>query len=119
MTALSPIDVVQLKLSQDLDQRVIAELSTSNTDGIWTFLVGRPTSADGEDIEYSKTQYADDWAEGYFDDVFVALVKSVKSVSGVNDTLYTLVAYDLGSTDASFVDWPELYGVSADLVMLR
>lgn len=76
----------------------------------WIFLTGLPLNKDGSRIDYSKTRFADDLRQGFFDDNFLALVKS--SDNGSN---WSLTAFSLGATDAPFVDWPDSYGAPSGL----
>ncbi len=92
------------KLSQALGQEVQLVIKKRNEFENWLFLVGYPVNPDGSRIDYTQTPYADDWSEGYFDDVFFGLFQFDPSIAQ-----YRLKELEFGATDAPFIDWQEKY----------
>lgn len=111
--ASTPEAAVRRAVAQSLGMAVSLAVDTSNLHGDWAFLAGRPLTPEGSPIDYSKTPYAKDVAEGYFDDNFVALVR--RTDAGVGG--WEIVELSIGATDAPFVDWPDKHGLPRALVM--
>lgn len=109
----TPQAAIEDAIAGELGMPVSLEVETFRQDGDWAFVAGRPLSADRTPIDYSATPYAQDLAEGYFDDNFVALVRRAANA----DTGWSLIELSVGATDAPFVDWPERHGLPRALVM--
>jgi hypothetical protein len=110
--ASTPEAAVQRAVSQSLEVAVSLAIDTLNLHGDWAFLAGRPLTPEGSPIDYSKTPYAKDVAEGFFDDNFVALVR--RTHAGVGG--WEVVELSVGATDAPFVDWPDRHGLPRVLI---
>lgn len=102
---------VQEAIAVKLGMPVMLDVQMARPHEDWMFLAGRPLSADGRPIDYTRTPYAQDLAEGFFDDNFSALVRRrVQSGGG-----WDVVELSLGATDAPFIDWFERHGLPLDL----
>lgn len=108
----SPASLIEAAISEQLSQAVSLEIRDRRQIDNWLFISGAPRTINGEEIDYSQTAFAEDIAEGYFDDNFLALLKTDNVNSASSWTLLTL---SLGATDAPFAGWPELFGAPVEL----
>ena len=98
------LEVVQKAVESELQQPVFVEVDKLHKDDQWAFVTAVSLTADRQPIDYSKTRYAADVADGVFDDWLCALLEN-------RDGYWELVALEIGATDVPFVDWPDRYGV--------
>lgn len=98
---------IESRLTALLERPVDLEIKYQKTYKQWTFWAGHPLNPDGSHIDIENTPFSADYAEGYFDDVFMAL-----SQSTTNSGADKLVHFDYGATDAPFVSWAEQYNLS-------
>ena len=108
----TPESAIQEAIAEELGMPVALRVETYNHQGDWAFVTGQPLTLDREPIDYTKTPYAKDLAEGYFDDNFVALVRSEKAEGGG----WVVVELSIGATDAPFVDWTERHRLPGALI---
>ena len=109
--AATPRLAVQEAIASRLGMPVMLDVQLARRHQDWMFLAGRPLSADGRPIDYTRTPYAQDLAEGVFDDNFSALVRR----HGQDGRGWQVVELSLGATDAPFIDWLERHGLPLDL----
>ena len=113
--APTPQQAVQQAVASRLGIAVMLEVETARSHQDWVFLAGRPLTHDGRPIDYTRTSFAQDVAEGVFDDSFSALVRREARADGE----WVVVELSLGATDAPFVGWFERYGLPLDLASRR
>ena len=103
------VEVVRRAAAERLGQPVTIEVDELRSDGRWTFLTGVPRTPAGDPLDYATTPYAQDVADGLFDDWLCALLE--REGGG-----WSLVALEIGATDAPFADWPRRHGVPPALI---
>lgn len=103
------VEIVRRAVAERLGQPVTVEVDELRSDGRWTFLTGVPRTPAGDPLDYAATPYAQDVADGLFDDWLCALL--ARAADG-----WSLVALEIGATDAPFADWPERHGVPPELI---
>ena len=109
--APTPRLAVQEAIAAKLGMPEMLDVEMARPHEDWMFLAGRPLTAEGRPIDYTRTPYAQDLAEGFFDDNFSALVRRRVQAAGGWD----VVELSLGATDAPFIDWFERHGLPLDL----
>ncbi|MCP5238198.1 MAG: hypothetical protein H6945_20920 [Zoogloeaceae bacterium] len=107
----SPYAAVRSAIAGELGMPVSLRVEQERRYGAWAYLSGRPLTADGAPIDYSATPFAEDMAEGFLDDNFVALLH-FDAIRG-----WSITELALGATDAPFVDWPARHGVPRQLIL--
>ena len=107
----TPEEAIVSAVKDELGMSVTLKIETQRQDDQWAFLSGLPLTNEGGRIDYSRTRYADDIKEGYFDDGFVGLAQFDKNNKG-----WSLITLSLGATDAPFVSWPEQFGVPKKII---
>ena len=107
----SPYEAVRSAVAGQLGMPVSLRVEQARRDGSWAYLSGRPLTADGASIDYSATPFAEDMAEGFLDDNFIALLHFDASRG------WSIIELALGATDAPFVDWPARHGVPRQLIL--
>lgn len=108
----TPRLAVIMGISEYLKMPITLQLETANTYQNWAYLSGVPLTLEGSTIDYRLTPLAKDFAEGFVDDNFAALVRY--AADGSNG--WKLVELSVGATDAPFVGWLEQYGLPASLI---
>jgi hypothetical protein len=109
-TQASMLEVLRLGVESELEQPVSIAVDVLRTGERWGFVTAVARSPEGRPIDYSRTRFAEDVADGVFDDWFCALLR-------IDGAQWSLVALEIGATDVPFVDWPERYGVPTALVL--
>ncbi len=112
---VTPVLAAIKVISEYLQMPVTLQLETFNTHQDWVYLSGLPLTLEGRPIDYRFTPLAEDFAEGFIDDNFVALVRYAADGSAG----WQVVELSIGTTDAPFVDWLERYGLPAELALSR
>ena len=97
-------------VSVELTQAVRLEVEELRYDDGWAFVSAVARTASGAPIDYSRTKFAQDVEDGYFDDWLCALLS--RDSDG-----WRVVALEIGVTDAPFVDWPDRYGAPPEIVL--
>ncbi|MBX2883565.1 MAG: hypothetical protein KTR32_26660 [Granulosicoccus sp.] len=99
-------------LAEQLLQPVGVIIDYSQRYQHWNYLVGYPVNLDGSRIDISTTRFSVDQAEGYFDDIFVALFdqSDTKPPGG------EMIQFSYGATDAPFIGWVEQYNLPGCLI---
>lgn len=74
----------------------------------WAFGNVRVQRPGGQPIDWRKTKFAEDDAEGMFDPAgHLFLMRSERGV-------WTMVEYAIGPTDVAWIDWSERYGLPTE-----
>ena len=102
---------VQQAIASRLGMPVMLDVQMARAYEDWMFLAGRPLTEGGRPIDYTRTPFAQDVAEGVFDDNFSALVR--RDAQGGRG--WQVVELSLGATDAPFIGWFERYSLPLDL----
>lgn len=96
------LDALRLPVERDLKQKVVFVADNFNVLGNWAFIGGRPQAADGGEIDYSRTQYAEALDSGAFDNNLFALLKKTAGK-------WKVTTYAIGCTDVCYADWWRRY----------
>lgn len=105
------LDTVRVKVEQDVQSKVLFKVETLRTEGNWAFLSVVPVTPSLTEIDYTKTKFAQQFAQGMFDNIVLALLH--KKDGG----RWQIIEYSIGATDATFVDWPLKYGIPKEILM--
>jgi len=97
------------QLTRSLGRPANYEITHRKSQGVWTFLCGRPLEIDGSPFDYKTSKLSDIYAEGLGDDSFCALLKSE------NDQ-QKIMEFDIGSNDMPALEWIETYGIPAEIL---
>lgn len=99
--ALTP--AIEKDLAQDVTLGVeIAR--TMGADGVqWGWVSGRAEAPDGGAVDIEKTHYAEQAKEGLFDG------PNVNALLQRKGDAWTVVAFDVGSTDVAWAAWPQKF----------
>ena len=105
LTALTPV------IETDFGQTVNFRVEIVRTQGPWGWVAGAPLSATGGAIDFSKTKYAEQSKEGMLDGggYIHALLQQDANV-------WTVKAFDVGSTDVAWTEWPKTYGAPPEVM---
>lgn len=101
---LTPLERMSEELTMELGIPVVVTVQQHQVYNEWHYYVGYPVHKEGSRIDINLTRYKNDYQEGYFDDVFMALFR-------VEDDQQKLVRHSYGATDAPFVGWAETYNL--------
>ncbi len=96
------LNALRVPVERDLGQKVTFVTKHLNVLGTWAFVGSDPLNANGGEINYGKTKYAEQVADGAFDgNVFAILRKR----SGK----WRITKYQIGCTDVCYSDWWRTY----------
>ena len=102
------MDVLRVPVEADLRQKVIFKVQHLRIVGAWAFARVVPIRPDGSDIDYTRTKYRDDLAEGAFDGEGEALLRN-------NGGGWRLLEWRFGASDTEVDIWLEKYSAPAAL----
>jgi hypothetical protein len=105
--ALTPV------LAENIERPISLSVQTSTMDGDWGWIVAQPWTADGTQIDWSQTPYAERAREGVLDGngVTYALLKR-------EDGQWRVVEFAVGPTDVPWIEWAERHGAPASLMVM-
>ena len=106
------VDLARLEVTRveaEIGQPVRFRVHTLRTDGRWAFVSALPLTKEHGRIDYATTKFAADVEEGLFDDGLRALLEK-------RGDRWTITAFEIGATDAGFVDWPDRHGAPVGLL---
>ena len=106
------LDALRVPVRKELRQPVIFKISYLAVEKGWAFTYGQPLRANGKHIDYKITPYAKALADGFFDDNFSALLR-------YRSRAWTVVRYDIGATDVSWLGWEKKYAAPRGLFPLH
>ncbi len=91
-------DALRVPVGKRLKQEVIFKIDHLLVQNAWAFLMGMPRRADGGQIDYRNTIYAEAQKAGAFDDGVMALLHRVRGQ-------WRVVQYVIGATDVAYIGW--------------
>lgn len=98
------MDAARVPVVPAIGQRVIFVVDVLNSDGHWAFLQGTPVNPDGTPLQWSKTNFARDWAADVMSDVVMVLMRN-------EGGKWHAVDWAIGPTDVAWYDWITSYGL--------
>lgn len=103
--ALTPV------LAENLERPISLSLQTSAINGDWGWIVAQPWTADGTQIDWSQTPYAERARDGVLDGngTTYALLRR-------ENGQWRVVEYAVGPTDVVWLEWADRHGAPADLM---
>ncbi len=97
------LDTLRPRVERDLGQPVKFVISTLNVDGGWAYVSATPVrAADGAAIDWRRTRFAREIANGVMSDMVDALLRDEGGRWGI-------VEYALGPSDVVWVEWIKKY----------
>lgn len=102
------MDAMRPTCERDLRQPVIFKVTLLKVAGDWAAARVMPIKPNGNEIDFSKTHYRDDYADGSFDSVGEALLRR-------RGGEWSLVKWRFGGTDTELSLWLEEFGLPASL----
>lgn len=106
------MDAARLPIGNEVGQHVIFIVQTLNTDGTWAYLQARPVQPNGQPIDWSRTRFAQDFAQGFMSDI--AMVLMLNRGNG-----WQVVDYVMGPTDVAWYSWLDPYGLPEAFFLSR
>lgn len=94
------MDVLRRPCEEDLGRKVIFRVQHLKVAGDWAFARVVPLQPDGKEIDYSRTKYREDAAEGIFDGEGEALLRRASGI-------WKLLEWRFGATDTEIDLWLE------------
>lgn len=88
-------------------------VETLNSDGTWTFLLGKFLAPDGTPFDFTGTPFAERAAQGHMSRAYAALFKAVDGPAR-----WARMDSVLGSTGVAWLGWIDQYSVSPELLGL-
>jgi hypothetical protein len=102
------LDALRPAVENSLKQKVVFKVDRLRVMDGFAFLQAQPLQPNEKPIDYSKTEYAEAYANGAFDDRVDALLRW-------NGERWRTVKWVLGATDVAWENWPDETGAPADL----
>jgi hypothetical protein len=102
------MDVLRPAGERDVEQQVIFRVQHLRVIGEWALARVVPLRPDGSEIDYSKTKYREELAEGAFDGEGEALLRR-------QGEAWKLLEWRFGASDTEVPIWFEKYGVPSAL----
>ncbi len=102
------MDVLRVPVEADLRQKVVFKVQHLKIVGPWALARVVPLRPDGGEIDYSRTKYRDDLAEGAFDGEGEALLRN-------DGGGWRLLEWRFGASDTEVDIWLEKYRAPAAL----
>lgn len=107
------LDALNPVLSADLGQPVSFTIDTVRVENDWAWLVVQPQAAGGGAVDWARTRYATQAAEGVLDGggTTYALLKRENGA-------WRVLEFVVGPTDVAYATWPDRHGAPAGLMGL-
>ena len=102
------LETIRVPVAKELKQPVKFRVNRMSVSGNWAFIAGEPLNTKLEHPDYSYTIYAEDVADGLFDNNIFALLKK-------NSGKWRIVKYLIGCTDVCYLDWYRLYKAPVEI----
>lgn len=104
------LETLRTAIAKDLEQPVRFVVRDMRTQQGWAFVSVQPQTPAGAPIDFAKTRYAEQQAEGMLDgDTVTALLRETKGK-------WSVVTFVIGPTDVAWADWSERFGAPAALI---
>lgn len=104
------LETLRTAIAKDLEQPVRFVVREMRRQQGWAFVSVRPQTPAGAPIDFARTRYAEQQAEGMLDgDTVTALLRE-------NKGRWSVVTFVIGPTDVAWADWPERFGAPAGLI---
>lgn len=103
------MDVLRGLCEKDLGRKVIFRVQHLRVSGDWAFARVEPIRPDGKEIDYSRTKYREEAAEGFFDAEAEALLRR-------EEGKWKLLEWRFGATDTELELGLEKYRMPRALV---
>ncbi len=103
------MDMLRVPCEQDLGREVIFKVQHLRVAGEWAFARVVPIQPNGKEIDYSRTKYREELAEGAFDAEAEALLRR-------EGGRWKLLEWRFGATDTEVDIWLEKYRMPKSLV---
>lgn len=105
------LETLRTAIARDLEQPVRFVVREMRTQQGWAFVSVRPQTPAGAPIDFARTRYAEQQAEGMLDgDTVTALLREIRGK-------WSVVTFVIGPTDVAWADWPERFGAPAGLIL--
>jgi hypothetical protein len=106
------MDAARVPIVPAIGQRVIFVVDVLNSDGHWAYLQATPVNPDGTRLNWSRTNFARDWAADVMSDVVMVLMRNQSGQ-------WHAVDWVVGPTDVAWYDWVTRYGLPERLFWNR
>ena len=93
------LDGLRPSIEKDLKQKVIFKVDEIRVYQGWAFLHVHPLQPNGKPIDFKKTKYAEDLAEGMFDG------DSTYAILRQSGNKWVVKAFSIGPTDVVWIGW--------------
>ncbi|MCB6176705.1 hypothetical protein LHP98_01005 [Rhodobacter sp. Har01] len=104
------LDAARVPVESLLGRKVLFQISVLRTDGAWAYLQATPLAPGGGPFDWSRTPYAQDWANDMMSDVIMVLLTNDGSGWVALDTI-------VGPTDVAWYGWTDSYGLPEALFL--
>jgi hypothetical protein len=104
--------MIDAAVNLELGLAARGEVTWSREAGGWTMACGLPLMVNGDPVDYARSRLAEFAEEGLVDDSFCALFEA--TAEGL-----VFREFDIGSTDAPFLGWMEIYDLPASLIAVE
>jgi hypothetical protein len=92
------LDALRAPVEKELKQKIRFAVDHFKVQGNWAFVSGTPQTASGGEPDYSRTEYAEAYEAGAFDNNFFALLKKTNG-------RWRVATYAIGCTDVCYATW--------------
>ena len=103
------LNTLRPSIEDELDQPVQFMVDQLKIQGDWAFYAGSVQRPDGRPIDFARTGFAEQIAEGMFDGP--ATYGLMHRVGG----RWTVTVFVIGPTDVAYIGWPDAYGAPMSL----
>jgi hypothetical protein len=103
------LDALRIPVQKELSQPVKFKVTRINVKSDFAFVQGQPLRPNGDTIDYTKTKFAVDVKEGYFDDGVLALLQRT-------DGAWHVLEYAIGATDFPAQEWAETHHAPVEIL---
>ncbi len=102
------MDAARIPVSADIGQSVIFVVDRLRSNGLWAYLQATPHQPDGAPLNWSQTNFAEDWQGDMMSDVVMVLLNNSGGTWQVAD-------YVIGPTDVYWYVWVDHFGLPESL----
>ncbi|WGM30806.1 hypothetical protein [Brevundimonas sp. NIBR11] len=103
------LDTLRAPIEAELNQPVQFVVDTLRVQGDWAFFSGKVQRPDGRPIDFTRTSYAEELAEGMFDG------PGTFGLMRRQGGRWTEVVHIIGPTDVAYMGWHDEYGAPESL----